>query len=157
MVNKKTDPSLYWYLCGREDLLEGDAEYGEIDISALVEQVQMPDDVAKLCQEAARNALGGKDASRDKREWLADNADEIVGINKDLAWDLYLRGQTDELADMLATEVYEGLREQLEHDGDDGAKDEDPEDGGTEEDDEDGADGEDEDDEDGEDELDEEP
>lgn len=157
MVDKKTDPSLYWYLCGREDMIEGRIENAEIDLSAILDRIQMPDDVAKLCAEAAKNALSSQSAGRIKRDWLAENKEDIVGINAELAWDVYLRGQTDDLADMIANEVYEELRNQLDRDGDDGAEDEEPEEGDAEEDDEEGADGEDDDDEDGEDELDEEP
>lgn len=156
MVDKKTDPSLYWYLCGREDMLEGRIENAEVDLTAIVGRVQMPDDVAKLCREAATNSLSSQSTGKVKRDWLAENKADIVGINADLAWDLYLRGQIDEWASMISDEVLEQLRDQLERDGDEGSEDEPGEDGDADDDDEESPDGEDDDDEDGEDDLDDE-
>src|SRR5579859_6499612 len=124
MVDKQTDPSLFWYVCGREDMLEGRIENAEIDLGAILERIEAPDDVAKLCTEAAKNALSSQSAGRVKRDWLAE--EELAGAEGDTAWGFYLRGQIDELTDMIQSEIYEELRNKLDRDGDEGSEDEEP-------------------------------
>lgn len=159
MSNESNDPSLYFYLLGRDDIAEGRIKNAEVDLGELTGKISSPTDVAKLCRQAAVDALSSQSASSVKRAWCDDHKDAIkdTGLAADIAWKWYLEGQIAEFAAILDTEVVEELNEQFSDDGDDGSGDQEGEDGGAEDDDEDGADGEDEDDDDGEDELDKEP
>lgn len=113
---------LTFYLDGRgDDALDDD----DVDLDDLIDKANAgPDDPRTISVRVAEHLAAPLKIDREKREWIAENKDNIAeaGGDSELAYEHYLKGRVDQYAHELENEIVTGMFE------DDGDEDEDEDD-----------------------------
>lgn len=113
---------MVFYVVGRtDDSLDAD----DIDLDEVADQVMDGADMRQTLMDIATKVASRLHHDRDKKEWLAENEEDIIeaGGDKQLAWDHYVAGRIDELAHELEGDLIEAMSE--DDDDDDEGDDED--------------------------------
>lgn len=113
----------YFYLIGRQsEELESD-----IDVTVLAQRVLNGANLVEVAFKAATDAARATRHDGSKRDWLAENKEEIaeVGGDGELAYKLYLQGRIDELTADLDADIQGEVATLLERDEEDDDQDED--------------------------------
>lgn len=116
-----TDEYLPFYCQGRAErrLLKHD-----ISESDLVEVISKGTPLRRAIEEACERVATPFQTGKSKRLWLLENADDVAGLDPDLAYKAFLQGRIDELAYVLEPDVVGALGEDEDGEDEDGEEEE---------------------------------